>query len=180
VDIPRWQCQKHCKAINDVLSILKHQLCVLCPLLGMVVTVYDGCTVGTTWELLSSLENAGGLSSKSGWWCKSNARRHKHSSPRVLYLPSRLLMNEEPGGCATWRLGRFVFVNQQNTGYESKLSYLTSWTKKSQELEYIYPFNPPTPPCCFPSMLDTPPACQSISTSRDLHKTTPLVPKHTR
>ena len=32
---------------------------------------------------------------------------------------------EVPSGCARWRLGRFVFIKQQNAGYESNVSYLT-------------------------------------------------------
>jgi len=51
--------------------------------------------------------------------CQSNARRRKLSSPRVLNLVSRLSIHEVPGGCARQRLGRFVFINQQNAGYES-------------------------------------------------------------
>jgi len=41
------------------------------------------------------------------------------SSPRVLHRVSRPLIHEVPGGCASGRLGRFVFINQHNTGYES-------------------------------------------------------------
>jgi len=81
--------------------------------------VLDGCTVGTTWELLSLLRDARGLSGKSGMRCQSNARGRKLCSPRVLNLVSRLLIYEVPGGCARWRLGRFVFINQRNAGYES-------------------------------------------------------------
>jgi hypothetical protein len=55
-----------------------------------------------------------------------------------------------------------------------------SWTKKSLELEYIYPIFPPSPPFCFPPVLNTPPGSWTLSTARDLHKTTPLISKHTR
>jgi len=79
----------------------------------------DGCTVGTTWELLSLLRDARGLSAISGMRCQSNAQYRKLSSPRVLNLVSRLLIHEVPGGCARWRLGRFVFINERNAGYES-------------------------------------------------------------
>jgi len=75
----------------------------------------DGCTLGTTWELLSLLRDARGLRGKSDVWCKRNTRRHKLSSPRVLNLVSRLVVHEVPGGSARWMLGRFVFVNHQNS-----------------------------------------------------------------
>jgi len=74
------------------------------------------------------------------------------------------------GGCARCRLGHFVFVNQQNARYQSKSSYLTSWNKKSQELEYFYSIFPLTPPLSFPLILITPPASWLISTSRDLQQ----------
>jgi hypothetical protein len=111
----------------------------------------DGCTVGTTWELPSLLRNARGLSGDNDVWCKSNAQCGKLSSPRVLHLVSRLIVYEVPGGSARWRLGRLVFVNQQN-------SLVEPWTKKSLELEYIYPFSPPTPPFSFPLIINTPTA----------------------
>jgi len=79
----------------------------------------DGCTVGTTSELLCLLWDARGLSGKSGMRCQSNARRRKLASPRLLNPISRLLIHEVPGGCARWRLGRYVFINQQNAEYES-------------------------------------------------------------
>jgi len=107
-----------------------------------LVAVLDGCTVGTTWELLSLLWDARGLSRKNDVWCKSNAWRGKLSSPHVLNLLSRLVFPEVPGSSARWRLGRFVFVNQQNSQVEP-------WTKKSPELEYIYPLFPPAPPVSF-------------------------------
>jgi len=78
----------------------------------------DGCTVGTTWELLSLLRDARGLSGKTGMWGQSKAQRCKLSSPRVLNLVSRLLIHEVPGGCGRSRLGHFVFIDQQDTGYE--------------------------------------------------------------
>jgi len=110
----------------------------------------------------------------------SNAQCHELSSPLILNLISRLLIHEVPGGCAGWRLGRVVFVNQQIAGYESTLSYLTSWAKKLQELGYMYPFFTPTPPFTFPSILNTPPASWTISTSCDMHKTMPPILQHTR
>jgi len=79
----------------------------------------DGCTVRTTWELVSLLRDAWGLSSKSGMRCQSNTRCRKLSSPQVLNHISRLLIHEVPGGGARWMLGRFVFINQRNAGYES-------------------------------------------------------------
>jgi len=104
---------------------------VVCPLLGVLVAVLDGCTVGTTWELLSLLRDARGLSGKSGVRCKSNTQCLKLCTPWVLNLVSRLLIHEVSGDCARWRPGRFVFINKQTTGYESNWSDLTSWTKKS-------------------------------------------------
>jgi len=83
-----------------------------------LVAVLDGCTVGTTWELLSLLWDAWGLSGKSGMRCQSKAQHCKLSSLCVLNLVSRLLIHEVPGGCARWRLGRFVLINQQNPRYE--------------------------------------------------------------
>jgi len=162
VDILLWQSSQHRKSNNDVFSILSHQLCVLFPPLGVLVAVSDGCTVDITWELLSLLWDARGLDSESGMWCKRNARHCKLSSPRVLILVSRLVIHEVPGGCARTTLGHFVCVNQQNAEYESKVSYLTSWTKKSPELEYLYPFFPPTPSFSFPPVFYTPPASRTI------------------
>ena len=81
--------------------------------------MFDGCPVRTTWEQLSLLRDARGLNSKSGMWCQSNPQRSKLSSPWVLNLVSRLLIQEVPVGFARWMLGRFMFINQQNAGYES-------------------------------------------------------------
>jgi len=178
-EIPLSLSLKHHKANNDVFSILWLQLHVLCAPLGVLVAVVDGCTVRTTWERHSVLRDTWGLSGESGVRCKSDARRCKLSSARVLNVFSRLLIHGMPSGCARWRLGRFVFLNQQNAGYESKLSYLETWTKKLRELEYIYPFFPPTPSFSFPPVLNTLPASWTILTSCDWHETTPLVPKHT-
>jgi hypothetical protein len=111
-----------------------------------MVAVLDGCTVGTTWELHSLLQDARGLSGQNDVWCKTNARNDKLSSPRVPILVSRHIVHEVPGGSASWRLGRFVFIKQQNSLGEP-------WTKKSPELEYIYPFFLPTPPFSFPPIL---------------------------
>jgi len=140
----------------------------------------DGCIVGTTSELFNLLWNAPDLSRKSGMWCKSYAQCHKLASLRVLNLVSRLLIHEVPCGCARWRLGRFVLINQQNAGYISKLSYLRSWTKILQELNYIYPLFPPKLPFSLPPVLNTLPVSWTISTSCDLHNTMPLIPKHTQ
>jgi len=145
----------------------------------MLVAVLDGSTVGTTWELLTLLWNARGLSGKSSVWYKSNAWHCKLSSLWVLGPVSRPLIHEVPGCCARWRLGHIVFVNRHNAEEESILSYLTSWTMKSQEVEYIYPFVGPTPPYSSSPAIYTPPASWAIPTSSDLHKTTPHVPKHT-
>jgi len=134
-EIPLWQSYKHSKANSDVFSILWHPLHLLCPPLGMMVAVLDWWIVRTNWELRSVLWDAPCLSCDSVVRCKSNARRCRLSSPWVLNLISRLLIHEVPGGCARSTLGRFVFVHKQNAGYETKLSYLTSWTKELQELE---------------------------------------------
>jgi len=76
-------------------------------------------SVGTTRVLLSLLRDARGLRGNSGMRYESNSRCRKLSSPRVLNLILRLLIHEVPGGCARWRLGHFVFINQRNVGYES-------------------------------------------------------------
>ena len=151
---------------------------MLFPQLGVLVALLNGCTVGTTWERLSLLQDTWGLSCKSGVWCKSYAWHYKLSSPQVLNLISMLLIHEVPGGCARWQLGYFVVVNQQKEQYESKLSCLTSWTKKLPDLKYIYIFFPHTPPFSFPPVLNPPPASGTILTSCDLRETSPLVPKH--
>ena len=114
VEILRWQTLTHRKANNNIFSILSHQLRVLFPLLGVFVAVFDGCTVRTTWDLLSLLWDARGLSSKSGVWCKSSAWYCKLSSPLVLNRVSTHISYQVPGGCARWRLAFFVFINQQN------------------------------------------------------------------
>jgi len=84
-----------------------------------LVALLNGCTVGTTWGLLSLLRDARGLNSKSGMWSQSYTQCCKLSSARVLNLVLRLLICEVLAGCARWRLGRFVFIDQQNAGYES-------------------------------------------------------------
>jgi hypothetical protein len=80
----------------------------------------DACTVGTSWELLSVLRDARGLSGQNYMWCKSNTRCCKLSSPQVLNLVRRLVIHEVACGSARWRLGRFVFVNQQNSQVEPR------------------------------------------------------------
>ena len=131
--------------------------------------VVDCCTVGTTWKLFSFLWNARDLSSKSGMWRQIKSRCLKLFSPQVLNLVSSLLNYKMPGGCARWSMESCVFVNEQ-----------TSWTKNLQELEYIYPFCPPSPPFWCPPIVNTPWVLRTLTTSRDLHKTTPLDPKHIR
>jgi len=83
-------------------------------MLGVLVAVLDGCTVGPTWELLSLLRDAWGLGGESGVWCESNAWRWKLSSLWVLNHVLRLVVHEVPGRCAGWRLGRSVLLSQQN------------------------------------------------------------------
>ena len=80
----------------------------------------DACTVGTTWELLSLLPDALGLSGKNDMWCKSNARHRKLYSPLVLNIVSRLVVDEVPGGSTRWRPGCFVFVNHENSQVEPR------------------------------------------------------------
>jgi len=80
----------------------------------------DGCTAGTTWKLLSLLRDVRGLSSNNGVRCKSKSRCRTVSSPRLWYLLSRIVVYEVPGGCRRWRLGLFVFINQQNTEVEPR------------------------------------------------------------
>jgi len=69
-------------------------------------------------------------SGKNGIWRKSNLWHRKLSWPPILTLLSRLPIQEVSGSYSRWRLGRFVFINQQNAGSESTLSNSTSWTKK--------------------------------------------------
>jgi len=68
----------------------------------------------------------------------------------VLDLVLSLVVFEVPGCFARWRLGHFVFYNQQNAGYESKVSYLESWTHKSSKLKYIYHILLPLHPFSIP------------------------------
>jgi len=118
------------------------------------VAVLDGSTVGRTWEQLSLLRDAWGLSGKNDVLFLHNACHGKQSSPWVLNLLSRLLVDEMPGGSARCRLGRFVFVNQQNSAVEC-------WIMNSPELECWNPFFQPTPHFGFPSALYPPPASWS-------------------
>jgi hypothetical protein len=62
--------------------------------------MFDACTVGTTWELLSLLRDARGLSGKNDTRCKSNIRRRKLASPLVLNLVLRLVVHEVASGSA--------------------------------------------------------------------------------
>jgi len=80
----------------------------------MLVTVLDGCTVGTIWEKLRMLRDAQDLSSNSRLQCKRNVLCRRISAVWLLNLISRLLIHDVPSGCARWRLGRVVFFNQQN------------------------------------------------------------------
>jgi len=114
----------------------------------------NGSTVGITWELLSLLRDARGLSVERVVRCQSNTRHCKLSTPHVINLVSRLVVHVMPGGAARWRLHRFVFINQHN-------SHVEPWTKKSPELEYIYPFFPHTSPFSYPPVLYTPTASWS-------------------
>jgi hypothetical protein len=114
----------------------------------------DGCTVGTTCELLSLLRDAQGLSGNHDAWCKCNTLHGELSSPGVQNFVSSIVFHEVPGCSGRSRLGRFVFLNQHDSQVEP-------WTKQSPELEYIYPFRQPTPPFAFPPVLYTPTACWS-------------------
>ena len=120
VEIPLGQCWKHHKVNNDSFSILWHRLGVPFQPLGVLVGVWDSCTVGTTWEQLSCLPDAQGLSGKSAVWCRSNSRGHKTSSPGVLNLFLRHYIDEVHGSCGRWTFGCFVFFNQRNAGYDSQ------------------------------------------------------------
>jgi len=77
----------------DISCMCFFQCCAL-------VAILDGWTVGTTWELLSLLRDARGLSGNNDVWCKSNASCGKLSSQRVLNLISRLVFHEVPGSSA--------------------------------------------------------------------------------
>jgi hypothetical protein len=76
-------------------------------------TMLDGCTVATMWELLRLLRDAQRGRSNTGWWCKSNTPHRKPSSLCILSLVLRFVVHEVLGHCRRWRLGRFVFVDQQ-------------------------------------------------------------------
>ena len=84
----------------------------------MLLAVLNHCKVGTTWEKLSLLQDAWGLSSKSGMWCQRSAWHRNRSSPWELSLVLRLLIHDVLGCTATWRLLYCVFINQQNAGSE--------------------------------------------------------------
>jgi len=74
-------------------------------------------------------------------------------------------------------LAVFCDINQQTAGYESNRRNSTLYIPSSR-VHCDSLFFPPKPPFCCRPVLNTPPASGTISTSRDLHKTTPLVPKH--
>jgi len=107
-----------------------------------LVAVLDGYTVGTTWELLSLLRDARSLSGEENVWCKRNAWRHKLSSPRVVNLVSRLVIHEVPGSSARWRLGRFVFVDQQNSQVELRNRRNSTIYIPSSRLHLLFFFLP--------------------------------------
>jgi len=119
-----------------------------------LVAVLDCGIVGATWERLTLLRDAWGLTGQNDVWCKSKGRHSKLSRRWVLNLLSRLVVHEVPSSFERWRLCTFVFINQQNSHDEL-------WTKKSPELMYIYPFCPVAPPFSFPPTLYTPTASWS-------------------
>jgi len=148
--------------LGELNALQSEQWCILHPKTSVacaVSTARHVCRrVGWlhSWDLLRTTQCAPwwmrsdrycGVSSKSSSW------HHKPSSAWVFNLLIKLLIQEVPGGCPQGRLGCVLFVNQQNTAYESKKSYPTSWTRKSQELEYIYLVFPPTPPFSVPPIL---------------------------
>jgi len=114
VELPLWLSENLHKANNDVFPFQWHHLSVLFPPLGMLVPVLDGCTVGTIGVLLGLLWNVQGLSCKCRVRCQIDGQHCKPSTPRVLHVIWMLFIYEVPGGCARWKLGRFVFVKQQN------------------------------------------------------------------
>jgi len=130
---------------NPHLAEGKASQCEPCHILHPMTSVVCACSTARHWLpcwMVAQVEqpenfsvllwDAWGLSTDSGMWCQSNARRQILSSPWVL------------------------------------------------NLDYIYPFFPPWTPFSFPPVFNTSPATWTLSTSHDLNKTMPLIPKLTR
>jgi len=69
------------------------------------------------------------------------------ATPRVVYYPHREYYFWFQGSSFMRFL---VVVQDEGWAVLCSLTDKTSWNKKSQELEYIYPFFPPSTPFCFP------------------------------
>jgi len=90
--------------------------------------------------------------------------------------PSSWRRQLNKSGCARWRLGRFMFINQQNAGYEPNCGNSSIYiTSSCLHLDSLF-----LPYWTHRQQLNTLPASWTILTSHDLHKTMPLVPKHTQ
>jgi len=162
------------KANYDIFSILWYQLHLHFPLQGVLVAMLDGCTVGATWELLSLVQDAQGLTGKSGVCCESNAQHRKLTSPRVLNLIRCLAVFQDEG----WAILCSLSNKTQDMNPNHDISQVEPRNCRNSRI-YIF-FFLPTPPFSIPPVIYTPSASCAISTSRDLYKIMPLVPKHTR
>jgi len=122
------------------------------------------------------------MRSERSKWCVMHEQRAAPWTVLTASIQFRIEASRSWGACRFCKLkaGPFCVRYQQNVGYESKLSYLTSWTKISPELENIYLFFPSRPLFSFHPVLYTQPASWAILTSHDFHRTTHFVPKHTR
>ena len=141
---------------------------MLCPPLGVLVVVLDGSTVGTTREHISLLRDTRNQSGRSGVRGQSNGQRCKRSSLRVQNSTGFSLMR-----CP-------VVVQDDGWPVLCSLTNRTSRTKKLQELEYIYPFFQPAPAFAFPPVCYKPRGSSTLLPSCDLHKSSPLISKHTQ
>jgi hypothetical protein len=102
----------------------------------------DGCTVGTTWDVLSLLRDAPGVSSIQDVRCKGNPWCLKLSSPQILDIVSGLVIHEVPGCLARWRQGWLVFVKQQNSQVEPRNQWNCSIYIPAARLHLLSLFHP--------------------------------------
>jgi len=124
--------------------ILYHMTSVGC---AFSTARHVGSRVGSCVAKLHSLANPKTNQCISRWmrsepskWCMTHMQCPEWYPflPEVLNLLLRHLMHEVPCGCARWFLGRLLSVNQQNGGYESKLTYLTSCTKEPEQIIPVF------------------------------------------
>jgi hypothetical protein len=92
---------------------------VLFPLLGIgshVRCLHSRDNLGTT----QFAQRCTRSKKQNDVWCKTNSWRCKLSFQRVRNLILRLVVPEVACGSARWRLGRFGFVNKQNSQVEPR------------------------------------------------------------